>query len=313
MRQGQSENLRVVIFVLLFICAAFPGVTSPVALIAGMAFSLLFGNPLPELTAKGSKTLLKISVVGLGFGVNFFEVIMLGKSSLPVTLVFILATVGLGALLGRILSVSTNIGMLISFGTAICGGSAIAAMAPVLKARSEEIAVSLATVFSLNALALLLFPPLGHLLQLSQQEFGLWSALAIHDTSSVVGASATFGAVALAVGTTTKLTRALWIVPCAMGASLLKRSGGKVAIPFFIFGFIATAFINSWLPDFAFVWNGFYVLARQILVMTLFLVGAGLTRQVLRQVGIKPLLLGGLLWVVVSGSSLALIMSGYIR
>lgn len=301
-----------VVFAGLFLLAAMPFVTSPVALVLGFVFVFMFGNPFPEMTSKASKSLLKASVVGLGFGVNIVEVVELGKSSLLLTLLFILVTVGLGSLLGRALGLPSNTRMLISFGTAICGGSAIAALAPVLKAKSEEIAVSLGTVFSLNAVALLLFPLIGNFFQLSQQEFGLWSALAIHDTSSVVGASATFGAVALTVGTTTKLTRALWIAPCALAAGLFKRSAERVAFPFFILGFVVAAIINSWLPDYKFVWDSIYAVARQALVMTLFLVGAGLTRELLKQVGLKPLLLGVLLWVIVSVSTLTLIMSGYI-
>ncbi len=203
-----------------------------------------------------------------------------------------------------------NTRTLLSFGTAICGGSAIAAMAPVIKARDEEIAVSLATVFSLNALALVLFPPLGHLFGLSQHQFGLWAALAIHDTSSVVGASAAYGAIALSVGTTAKLTRALWIAPCTLVAGLLKKSDERTAVPLFIIGFIVAAFINTWLPSLETIWGGLYLLARQALVMTLFLVGAGLTKEVLRQVGLKPLLLGVILWVVVGITILFLLLSG---
>lgn len=293
----------------LFLLTALPLVTSPVALLAGFAFSFLFGNPFPEKTAKLSKTLLMLSVVGLGFGVNFAEVIEVGKSSLLLTLVSITATIVLGELLGRALRLTPNTRMLVSFGTAICGGSAIAAMAPVIKAGDEEIAVSLATVFSLNALALVLFPPLGHLFGLDQHQFGLWAALAIHDTSSVVGASAAYGALALSVGTTAKLTRALWIAPCALVMSFYKKSEERTGVPLFIIGFIVAAFVSTGLPSLEWLWNGIYLLARQALVMTLFLVGAGLTKQVLRQVGLKPLLLGVMLWVIVSVTVLLLLMS----
>ncbi len=229
------------------------------------------------------------------------------------TLISIVVTIGLGEVLGRALKVQANTRTLVSFGTAICGGSAIAAMAPVIKASDEEIAVSLATVFSLNAVALLVFPPLGHLFELDQHQFGLWAALAIHDTSSVVGASAAYGAVALAVGTTAKLTRALWIAPCTLLAGFVWKSKERVGVPLFIIGFIVAAFINSWLPAFDPVWHGLYAFAKQALVMTLFLIGAGLTREVLGQVGMKPLLLGALLWVVVSVTTLALIVEGFIR
>jgi len=313
MNHDQQQTLRKSAFACVFLLMALPVVSSSFALVAGFSFSFLFGNPLPKLTSRASKLLLKLSVVGLGFGVNFVEVIAVGKSSLLITLISITATLCLGELLGRALKIPSNTRTLVSFGTAICGGSAIAAIAPVIKAKDEEIAVSLATVFSLNAVALLLFPPLGHLLVLDQHQFGLWAALAIHDTSSVVGASAAFGAVALAVGTTAKLTRALWIAPCALVASLFWKSKERVGIPLFIVGFVAAAFINSWLPAFDVVWDGLYALSKQVLVMTLFLIGAGLTKQVLRQVGMRPLLLGVMLWVVVSVTTLSLIMGNYIR
>lgn len=309
--QGQ-QRLRQCAFVGLFLCAAIPTVSSPVALAAGFAFCFLFNNPFPVQTARFSKTLLKLSVIGLGFGVNFVDVLEVGKSSLLLTLVSITATIGLGECLGRALRLPANTRTLVSFGTAICGGSAIAAMAPVIKARDEEIAVSLATVFSLNAVALIIFPPLGRLFELDQQQFGLWAALAIHDTSSVVGASAAYGALALTVGTTAKLTRALWIAPCALVAGFFRKAEQRPVFPLFILGFIAAAFINTWLPDYDRFWGGLYLLSKQALVMTLFLVGAGLTKQVLKQVGLKPLLLGIMLWLVVSITVLLLLLGGYL-
>lgn len=313
MKIDQSFRLHKATFVGMFLLTALPWISSPAALVAGFIFCFLFGNPFPELTSRASTFLLKLSVIGLGFGVNIIEVIEIGRSSLFLTLISIAVTIGLGMSLGRILKIPANTRVLISFGTAICGGSAIAAMAPVIKAREEEIAVSLATVFTLNAVALILFPPLGHLLAMDQHQFGLWAALVIHDTSSVVGASAAFGAMALTVGTTAKLTRALWIAPYTLAASIFCKSGERVGIPLFIIGFIAAALIHSWLPDFDPVWNGLYVVAKQVLVMTLFLIGGGLTRAVLKQVGMKPLLLGIILWVVVSITTLLLILEGYIR
>lgn len=300
MTEQRRRTLCKVGFICFFLLTACPLVSSPLALLAGFSFVILFGNPLPGLTAKTSKNLLKLSVVGLGFGVNFVEVIEVGKSSLLLTVVSVGATLLLGRLIGQLLQVPDNTGALISFGTAICGGSAIAALAPVIKAKDDEIAVSLATVFALNALALIIFPPLGELFGLSQHQFGLWAALAIHDTSSVVGASATFGAVALTVATTAKLTRALWIVPCSFVAGLYHKSDNRVGVPLFIVAFIAAAFINSWLPSMNMAWNGIYIASKQALVMTLFLIGAGLTRQTLQQVGLKPLIMGFLLWCCVS-------------
>jgi uncharacterized integral membrane protein (TIGR00698 family) len=308
----KKQQLHKAAFAGLFLLTALPLVSSPVALVAGFFFSFIFGNPVPALTSKYSKLLLKLSVVGLGFGVNFIQVIEVGRNSIVLTLVSISTTIALGVLLGRIMGIPKNTRILLSFGTAICGGSAIAALAPVIKARDDEIAVSLATVFALNAVALVIFPPLGVLLQLDQHQFGLWAALAIHDTSSVVGASAAFGALALSVGTTVKLTRALWIAPYALAAGLIWKSKERTGIPLFILGFVAAAFVNSWLPDLRPVWDVLYAVSKQSLVMTLFLIGAGLTRQVLRQVGVKPLLLGLVLWIIVSVTSLALIINGYI-
>jgi len=300
-------------FLGLFLLTALPFVSSPMALVAGLSFSLAFGNPLPDLTSKASKFLLKLSVIGLGFGVNFVEVIEVGKNSLVLTLISITATLCLGELIGQAMKIPLNTRALVSFGTAICGGSAIAAMAPIIKAKDDEIAVSLATVFTLNAVALVIFPPMGHFFELNQHQFGLWAALAIHDTSSVVGASATFGAVALTVGTTAKLVRALWIAPFSMLAGFFWKTKEKASVPIFILGFIAAAFINSWLPAFDQFWNGLYSVSKQVLVMTLFLIGAGLTRQVLKQVGVRPLLLGIILWIIVGSVTLWLIVNGYIR
>jgi uncharacterized integral membrane protein (TIGR00698 family) len=291
---------------------ALPAVSSPAALLAGFIFSILFGNPFPEQASRAGKALLKLSVIGLGFGINIGIVIDVGIGSLLMTLVSITATILLGEMLGRVMKIGSNTRTLLAFGTAICGGSAIAAIAPVIKARDEEIAVSLATVFTLNALALVLFPPLGGWLNLSQEQFGLWAALAIHDTSSVVGAAAVFGSVALTVGTTVKLTRALWIAPCTVITGLILKSSRRPVFPLFILGFIIAACMNSWLPALGTLWSGVYAAARQVLIMTLFLIGSGLTRGVLSQVGIKPLALGILLWVAVSVTSLLFISAGVI-
>lgn len=302
-----SQKMNKFLLLALFLLTAYPGVSAPLALAIGVVYSLLLTNPLPGLTATGSKTLLKLAVVGLGFGVDIGAVIEVGKSSLLLTFASISLTLLLGWLLGQALQLRGNTRALISFGTAICGGSAIAAMAPVIKAKDEEIAVSLAAVFALNAVGLLLFPPLGHLLGLDQQQFGLWAALAIHDTSSVVGAAAAYGAVALTVGTTAKLTRALWIVPCSLAAGVYHKSDKRAGVPLFIIGFILAATLNSALGSFAPLWHGLQGVAKQVLVMTLFLIGTGLTRQTLRQAGPKPLLFAVLLWLCVGSGTLLLL------
>ncbi|PLY02865.1 MAG: putative sulfate exporter family transporter [Desulfuromonas sp.] len=294
----------------LFLLCALPFVSSPIALVAGLIYALTAGNPLPRQTAVLSKLLLKVAVIGLGFGVNFQQVISIAKDSLPLTLVTIVATVLLGAFLGRVMSLPVKTRALISFGTAICGGSAIAALAPVIKAENEEVAVSLATVFTLNAVGLLVFPPIGVMMGLDQQQFGVWAALAIHDTSSVVGAAATFGGAALAVATTVKLSRALWIVPCTLAAGWFYGNRERLNVPWFMAGFVLTAFISSWWPEQGAVWSGGYIVARQLLVMTLFLIGVSLTRETLQRVGLRPLGMGALLWTCVTGATLLVVLSG---
>lgn len=301
------------LFWMLLLCCCLPAVSASLALVAGIAFALAAGNPWRAAVSGWSRVLLQASVVGLGFGMNLPEVLQTGKNAFVYTVVSIIVTMTTGYVLGRVFRIPGRTATLISFGTAICGGSAIAAMAPVLKAESEETGVALATVFTLNALALLLFPAIGHLAGMSQQQFGLWSALAIHDTSSVVGAAATYGGLALAVGTTVKLTRALWIMPSALLAAWVTRSGGKVHLPIFIIGFIAAAALKTMLPQGEHLWLTLSRAAQQSLVVTLFLIGSGLTREVLRRTGVKPLAQGVLLWAIVSAASSFAIMTGWIH
>lgn len=307
------NSLKRPLFFFLLLLTATPWCGPATALTAGILFSLLAGNPWPKESAVWSKRLLQWSVVGLGFGVSIVDVWQAGREAVLFTPVSILLTVAAGLVLGRMLATPVKASALIAFGTAICGGSAIAAMAPVINADDEEIAVSLATVFSLNAVALLLFPPLGHFFGLTERQFGLWSALAIHDTSSVVGAASAFGATALTIGTTVKLARAVWIAPAALLASRFTKSRSKVGIPLFIVGFIAAATVRSVLPAFHSGWELLAAVARQGLVVTLFLVGNGLTREVLRRVGVRPLAQGLILWVIVSAAVLAALSGGIIR
>lgn len=307
-----SGRSRATLFFALAAACLLPWVGPAVALAAGILFSLLAGNPAPERTAAFAKTLLQVSVVGLGFGLSLGTVVRVGARSAVYTVVGISLTLALGALLGRLAGTAGPLSTLISFGTAICGGSAIAAMAPVVKAKSEEVAVSLATVFTLNATALLLFPAVGHLLHLDQGAFGLWAGLAIHDTSSVVGAASGYGAQALSVATTVKLTRALWIMPCVLGAALVVRSDQKARFPLFVAGFVVAATVRTLLPSLAPLWGVLVAVARQSLVVTLFLIGTGLTREVLRRVGVRPLAQGIVLWLLVGGATLAAIVTGLI-
>jgi uncharacterized integral membrane protein (TIGR00698 family) len=289
----------------------WPEVSTATALIAGILFSLVLGNPWSEKSATWSKIVLQVSVVGLGFGLSLGAVIAAGRASLFYTSIGITLTLSLGYLLGKLYRVGGNTSALISFGTAICGGSAIAAMAPVLKAKDHEIAVSMATVFMLNSVALLLFPALGHLMHLNQEVFGTWAGLAIHDTSSVVGAAASYGTQALAVGTTVKLSRAIWITPVVIAAGSLKGSSRKAAVPLFIVGFLLAATTRSLLPQYEQVYDAAASVSRQALVIALFLVGAGLSRDVLGKVGLRPLLQGVTLWLLVSSATLfALLLIG---
>ncbi len=305
--------LRKAVFVLLLLVSISGFVSAPLALAFGIAYGLLLENPWPGETARAGKSLLKLSVIGLGFGIAITQVWEVGRSGILYTIVGISATLICGWVLGRLLRVPSNTTSLVSFGTAICGGSAIAAMAPVIDAEDEEIAASLATVFTLNAVALFTFPRIGGLLDLSQREFGLWAALAIHDTSSVVGAGAVYGTTALAVATTVKLARAVWIAPITLLVAWRKRSSGPVAIPWFIAGFLLASIIRAVLPQYTGLWEILASIAKQALIVTLFLIGTGMTRSVIRAVGARPLVLGVLLWVIVASSTLALIGAGVIR
>lgn len=306
-----NNGLKLLFWLLLLACCV-PMVSAPMALSAGLVFGLVIGNPWKNSTSTWSRRLLQASVVGLGFGINLPMILQTGKHAFLYTAISISFTMLAGWLLGRLFKTPQRTSTLISFGTAICGGSAIAAMAPVIRAEGEETGVALATVFTLNSIALILFPPLGHLLGMGQQQFGLWSALAIHDTSSVVGAAAAYGGLALAIGTTVKLTRALWIMPSALLAAWFTKSEGKAKFPFFIIGFIAAAAIKTALPQFEQLWHPLNSIARQSLVVTLFLIGSGLTREVLAKTGIKPLAQGITLWIAVSVTSAVAILLGWI-
>ena len=295
----------------LILCAS--GVISPpLALALGLLYGLSFTHPYEADSRNLSKFLLQASVVGLGFGMNLHEVLRAGRSGFFYTASTISFALILGLLAGRLLRVNHTASILISVGTAICGGSAIAAVAPIIEASDEEIAISLGAVFILNSVALFVFPPLGWALHLTQQQFGLWAALAIHDTSSVVGATARYGPVALVVGTTVKLTRALWIVPVAIGAAVLKRSKSPIQWPWFILFFCLAAVASTCLPALSNYWHVLSNLGRLGLTATLFLIGTGISRATLRRVGMPPLLQGVILWILVGVTSLWLIFAGWI-
>lgn len=292
-------------------CSAW--VTPPVALFLGLAFALLCGQAHPKFNKKVSKYLLQYSVVGLGFGMNLQASLASGKEGMEFTILSVVGTMLIGWLIGRkLLKVDRDTSYLISSGTAICGGSAIAAVGPVLKAKDSEMSVALGTIFILNAIALFIFPAIGHALDMGQQEFGVWAAIAIHDTSSVVGAGAAYGEEALQVATTIKLTRALWIIPLAFVTSFIfKSKGQKISIPWFIFFFVLAMIFNTYVLATSEIGTqigaGINDFARKTLTITLFFIGASLSRDVLKAVGIKPLIQGVLLWLVISLSTLAYI------
>lgn len=286
-----------------------PTISAPAALLAGLIFAFIFKNPYPKFNKKTSKYLLQASVVCLGFKMNIEESLKSGSEGMMFTVVSVVGVMALGILLGYWLHLNRKTSYLIASGTAICGGSAIAAVGPVLKANENEMAVSLGVIFILNAIALFIFPPIGHLLDMTQQQFGTWAAIAIHDTSSVVGAGLAYGPEALDIATLIKLTRALWIIPLAIATMFIFRDkGNKISIPWFIFLFIIAMVINTYIPlpeslTAVLVW-----FAMRGMVVTLFLIGASLSLATVRQVGVKPLLLAVVLWVVIGVSSLAVTM-----
>jgi uncharacterized integral membrane protein (TIGR00698 family) len=313
-RAGYAEartNTKTIFFVGLILCAT--GVLSPpIALLLGLIFGFSFVHPYDADSRILSKFLLQASVVGMGFGMNLHEVIRTGRSGFVYTAAGIAFALAAGLLLGRLFKVKRISSMLISVGTAICGGSAIAAVAPILQADQQETAVSLGTIFILNSVALLIFPAIGRALHLSQEQFGLWAALAIHDTSSVVGASSHYGPIALVVGITVKLTRALWIVPVALGAALLHHSKNRIQWPYFILVFCLATVVNTYVPSLASLSQVLSNLGKLGLTATLFLIGTSISRPALRQVGVRPLLQGVVLWILVAVSSLWLIVAGII-
>ena len=286
-------------------------VTPPVVLFIGLVFALLCGQAYPTFNKNVSKKLLQYSVIGLGFGMNLQASLASGKEGMLFTIISVIGALLIGMFVGcKVLKINRNTSYLISSGTAICGGSAIAAVGPIIKAKDTDMSMALATVFILNAIGLFLFPILGHWLGLSQQDFGTWAAIAIHDTSSVVGAGAAYGEEALQVATTIKLTRALWIIPLALVTSVIFRSEGKkISIPWFILFFIVAMLINTYLlADFPQIGKFIAGIARKGLIITMFFIGASLSVDVIKSVGIRPLLQGILLWIIISTASLAYIL-----
>jgi uncharacterized integral membrane protein (TIGR00698 family) len=324
---SQSMPTLAKILFALALAISFTGLFSPpIALTIGILFGLSFTHPYISESRGIARALLQSSVVALGFGMNLHEVLKAGRSGFIYTALGISFSLLVGRALGKLLRVRGNSSFLITTGTAICGGSAIAAIGPILQANEEEMAVSLGTIFILNSIALLIFPPIGNALHLSQSQFGLWAALAIHDTSSVVGAATKYGAQAVVVATTVKLARALWIVPLALATAAIKRgrfrnaSGDdtagegrpRIQFPWFILFFVLAALANTYLPALPTATKTFFKLGRLGLTATLFLIGSGISRATLKEVGWRPLLLGVLLWLGVGVTSLYFIRTGFI-
>lgn len=297
----RSITTREVIFLLAVVFCLSPLITSPIALLMGLLIAQFIGHPYLHLNHKATHILLQVSVVGLGFGMDVTNALKAGKEGILFTIVSIIGTLVIGFFMGKFLKIEKKTSYLISAGTAICGGSAIAAISPVIKAEEKQISVALGTIFILNSIALFLFPLIGHAMKLSQTQFGLWCAIAIHDTSSVVGAASKYGTQALEIATTVKLARALWIIPVAfLSTFIFKNKGVKIKIPYFIGLFVLAMIANTYVPfvtQYSHYLTGF---AKAGLMLTLFLIGCGLSRKVLQAVGYKPLIQGVVLWVIIS-------------
>lgn len=307
----KSKPLKVkIIFLILALVCLLPFMSPPLALGLGIIMAQLIKNPYPEKSSKTVSWLLKVAVIGLGFGMSVDSALLAGKEGLLFTVSSIVLTLSLGLIIGKLLGIDKKITQLISTGTAICGGSAIAAIAPIIKADAKQISVAIGIVFMLNAVALFVFPPIGHLLEMSQHQFGLWSAIAIHDTSSVVGAADVYGHEALQTATTVKLARALWILPLSLVFALFGSGSLKnVKIPYFIGLFILAIIVNTYLPGVDRVAPYIVETSKMALTLVLFLIGSTLNFKSLKNVGFKPLVLAVGLWLFISILALIVILN----
>lgn len=297
----RSITTREFIFLLSLVFCLSPFISPPLALLLGIVIAQFIGHPYLHLNHKATHLLLQISVVGLGFGMNIGTALKASKDGILFTVVSIFSVLILGYIFGKILKISKETSFLISVGTAICGGSAIAAVSPVINAKEKQISVALGTIFILNSIALIVFPIIGHMLHLSQTQFGLWCAIAIQDTSSVVGAASKYGNEALQIATTVKLTRALWIIPIAFFSSVIfKSKDTKIKIPYFIGLFVVAIILNTYIPFFQKIGSYILSVSKMGMTITLFLIGAGLSRKVLASVGFKPILQGIILWILLA-------------
>ncbi len=303
------RRLSLTLFFLLIILTLTGWLSSSIALLLGFSFALFFNNPLPDLSKKSINYLLRIAIIGMGLGMFIKDTLTIGTSSLSLTALSIVLTLFIGIVLQKILKIDKTLGHLITSGTSICGGSAIAAISPIVEAKPKTISMALGTIFILNSIALFVFPTLGHYFNLSQNQFGLWCAIAIHDTSSVVGAALSFGDEALHIATTVKLSRVLWIIPLSvLSLVLYKPKEKKIKIPYFILGFIAAIFINSSALLPSEITATAVLISKRLLILTLFLVGTTLSVKDLKKTGWKPMLFALCLWVSISTFSLLYIL-----
>ncbi len=309
--QYTSKSLfyqKISFFIFLAICLS-PLINAPIALLLGFILANTIGNSYVAIQHKVSQYLLQTSVVGLGFGMHLTQVFTISQKGFSLTVLSIAITLGGGIILGKILGIDKITAYLIACGTAICGGSAIAAISPVVRAKEKQISVALGTIFLLNTIALLVFPAIGQKLHLSQEQFGMWCAIAIHDTSSVVGAASKYGNEALQIATTVKLTRALWIIPVALASAIFMKSDTqKLPVPYFIFAFIGVVVWQYYCPIAPIIAGGANMLAKKCLTISLFFIGTSLHYTLFRHVGLRPLLQGISLWVIISTLSLCWIM-----
>lgn len=305
-----NKNIQILIFSVLAILSFSGLVSSPIALLLGLFFAILVGNPFENKVSKYISKLLQISIVGLGFGLHLDEALQVGQSGFLLTVGSIFSVLILGYFLGQLLNIERPLSYLISAGTAICGGSAIAAVSPIIKANTKQISLALAIVFSLNSVALFVYPSIGHWLMMSQQDFGMWCAIGIHDTSSVVGAASKYGDEALKTATTVKLARALWIIPVSiLTMFIFKTKDSKIKIPWFIGFFIIAILLSTYFPIFEVVSPTITEISKLGLNLTLFLIGSTLSLEALRSISIKPLFLAIFLWIFISIGSLILILN----
>lgn len=310
----QISRIRVkkVLFVIFCLLCLTPWISSPVALLLGFFWALFIRNPFQNQIHKYIHTLLKIAVVGLGFGLKLDEALQAGKSGFLLTIGSIIMVLVAGYFLGKLLKLGNILSFLLSVGTAICGGSAIAAVTPIVKPNGKQISVALAIIFTLNSLGLLIYPIIGQWLGLSQQEFGLWCAIGIHDTSSVVGAAGKYGNEALKIATTVKLARALWIIPlCLLTIFFFKSNSSKIKIPWFIGLFVLAIIVNTYVTTISSIGEEITLVAKSLLHLTLFFIGTTLTRETIRSIGLKPLLFAVILWLMISIGSLEIIRNGF--